>query len=198
MVSLGSQSFILRLRQRLRQLQPRRIPPEGRPSAGVLLPFYDLDGETHLLFTRRTDLVEHHKGQICFPGGSQEATDPDLLFTSLRETFEEVGVRPEDVEPIGQLHDIVARGSNFVITPYVGVVHAPLPYPFAHAQHEVEEILEVPLASLLDEANVIREVQRMEGEETEAISYRFGDHVIWGATARILRQLLELIREKPA
>jgi 8-oxo-dGTP pyrophosphatase MutT (NUDIX family) len=193
MVFLQSQSFILQLRERLKQHQPSRIVPAGRPSAGVLLLFYDLNGETHLLFTRRTDLVEHHKGQICFPGGSQEATDPDLLCTALRETFEEVGVRPEDVEPIGQLHDIVARGSNFVVTPYVGVVRTPLPYPFAHAQHEVEEILEVPLAGLLDEANVIREVQRIEGEETEGISYRFGDHIIWGATARILRQLLELL-----
>lgn len=193
MVSLQSQSFILQLREKLRQLPPRRIAPEGRPSAGVLLLFYDLNGETHLLFTRRTDLVEHHKGQICFPGGSQEATDPDLLCTALRETFEEVGVQPEHVEPIGQLHDIVSRGSNFVITPYVGVVHTPLPYPFAHAQHEVEEILEVPLAGLLDEANVIREAQRMEGEDVETLSYRFGDHVIWGATARILRQLLELL-----
>jgi 8-oxo-dGTP pyrophosphatase MutT (NUDIX family) len=198
MAPLQSRSFIPQLRERLRQLQPRRIAPEGRPSAGVLLLFYNLDGQTYLLFTRRTDFVEHHKGQICFPGGSQEADDPDLLFTSLRETFEEVGVRPEHVEPIGQLHDIVSFGSNFVITPYVGVLRAPPPYAFAHAQDEVEEILEVPLAGLLDDANVIREVQRVEGENVEAVSYRFGDHVIWGATARILKQLLELLREEPA
>lgn len=194
MVPLPSQSFIPRLREKLSRLQPRSIAPEGRPRAGVLLLFYDVHGETRLLFTRRTELVEHHKGQICFPGGSQEENDPHLLHTALRETFEEVGVRPEHVEPIGRLHDIVSFGSNFVITPYVGIVEAPLPYPFVHARHEVEEILEVPLAGLLDEANVIRETQEVDGEKVEALSYRFGDHVIWGATARILRQLLDLLR----
>jgi 8-oxo-dGTP pyrophosphatase MutT (NUDIX family) len=193
MTSPPGPSFIEELREKLRAHEPRRIPPEGRPPAGVLLLLYDVDGRTHLLFTRRTDLVEHHKGQICFPGGAREEDDPDLLYTALRETCEEVGVRPEDVEPIGQLDDIVTFGSNFVISPYVGVLFVPPPYPFDHARHEVEEVLEVPLEHLLDSGNVVREVRRLGERDIEMQSYRFGDQVIWGATARILRQLLDFL-----
>ena len=193
MTSPPGPSFIEEIREKLRAHEPRRIPPEGRPPAGVLLLLYDVDGRTHLLFTRRTDLVEHHKGQICFPGGAREEGDSDLLRTALRETSEEVGVRPEDVEPIGQLDDIVTFGSNFVISPYVGVLFVPTPYPFDHARHEVEEVLEVPLEHLLDSGNVVREVLRLGERDIEMRSYRFGDQVIWGATARILRQLLDFL-----
>jgi 8-oxo-dGTP pyrophosphatase MutT (NUDIX family) len=193
MTAPPSPSFIEQIKEKLRAHEPRRIPPEGRPPAGVLLLLYDVDGRTHLLFTRRTDLVEHHKGQICFPGGAREEDDPDLLHTALRETCEEVGVRPEDVEPIGQLDDIVTFGSNFVISPYVGVLFVPPPYPFDHARHEVEEVLEVPLEHLLDSGNVVREVRRLGERDIEMWSYRFGDQVIWGATARILRQLLDIL-----
>jgi 8-oxo-dGTP pyrophosphatase MutT (NUDIX family) len=193
MTSSPGPSFIEEIREKLRAHEPRRIPPEGRPPAGVLLLLYDVDGRTHLLFTRRTDLVEHHKGQICFPGGAREEGDSDLLHTALRETCEEVGVRPEDVEPIGQLDDIVTWGSNFVISPYVGVLFGSVPYPFDHARHEVEEVLEVPLEHLLDSGNVVREVRRVGEHDVEMQSYRFGDQVIWGATARILKQLLDFL-----
>jgi len=184
-------SFIEEIREKLRAHEPRRIPLEGRPPAAVLLLLYDVDGRTHLLFTRRTELVEHHKGQISFPGGGREERDPDLLYTALRETCEEVGVQPEDVEPIGQLDDLVTFGSNFVVSPYVGVLSGPAPYPFEHARHEVEEIIEAPLEHLLDSGNVIHEVRRVGEQEIEMQSYRFGDQVIWGATARILKQLLD-------
>jgi 8-oxo-dGTP pyrophosphatase MutT (NUDIX family) len=193
MTSSPGPSFIEEIREKLRAHEPRRIPPEGRPPAGVLLLLYDVDGRTHLLFTRRTDLVEHHKGQICFPGGAREESDPDLLHTALRETSEEVGVRPEDVEPIGQLDDIVTFGSNFVISPYVGILFVAAPYPFDHARHEVEEVIEVPLAHLLDSGNVVREVRHIGENDVEMLSYRFGGQVIWGATARILRQLLDFL-----
>jgi len=196
MTSPPGPSFIEQIKEKLRAHEPRRIPPEGRPPAGVLLLLYDVDGRTHLLFTRRTDLVEHHKGQICFPGGAREEGDSDLLRTALRETSEEVGVRPEDVEPIGQLDDIVTFGSNFVISPYVGVLFVPPPYPFDHARHEVEEVLEVPLEHLLDSGNVVREVRRLGERDIEMQSYRFGDQVIWGATARILRQLLDFLAKE--
>ncbi len=194
MTSPPGPSFIEEIRGKLRDHEPRRIPPEGRPPAGVLLLLYDVGGRTHLLFTKRTHLVEHHKGQISFPGGAREGDDPDLLYTALRETCEEVGVRPEDVEPIGQLDDIVTFGSNFVVSPYVGVLFGPAPYPFDHARYEVEEVIEVPLAHLLDSDNVVLEVRRLGKHDVEMLSYRFGDQVIWGATARILKQLLDLLK----
>jgi 8-oxo-dGTP pyrophosphatase MutT (NUDIX family) len=186
--------LLSRVEQTLIHLVPARIDPQGRARAGVLLLFYEVDGEPLLLFTRRTALVEHHKGQICFPGGAYEEDDGDLLRTALREAYEEVGVLPEHVKPIGQLHDIVSKGSNFVITPHVGLISGPVPYPFDHAQHEVEELLEVPLACLLDEANVTSEVHEFDGVAVTMPSYHYGDQIIWGATARILQQLLDLLK----
>ncbi|MGD0765793.1 MAG: CoA pyrophosphatase [Dehalococcoidia bacterium] len=163
--------------------------------AGVLILCSDVDGETRLLFTKRTELVEHHKGEICFPGGAREATDADLYQTALRETFEEVGLHPEHVERVGQLNDIVSRGSNFVISPFVGIISAPVPYAFEHARREVEEILEVPLVHLLDDGNVTHETRELDGQMVELDFYRFGRHTIWGATARILHQLLGLLSD---
>jgi len=186
-------SYLDEVRRRLSVYRPQRIEPAGRAAAGVLLLLYDADGETHLLFTKRTELVEYHKGEICFPGGRREAKDADLFATAVRETFEEVGISPAHVERIGQLDDIVSRGSNFVISPFVGFLTSSVPYHFSHAYHEVDEILEVSLAHLLDETNGGREIRHLGGQDVETPFYRFHQHVIWGATARILAQFLGLL-----
>jgi len=189
----AGKSYLEEVRRRLNVYRPQRIEPGGRASAGVLLLLYDADGETHLLFTKRTELVEHHKGEICFPGGRREAGDDDLFATAVRETFEEVGISPAQVERIGQLDDIVSRGSNFVISPFVGFLAASHPYRYSHADHEVDEILEIPLAHLLDDTNGGLELRKLDGQDVEMRFYRFHDHVIWGATARILAQFLGLL-----
>jgi 8-oxo-dGTP pyrophosphatase MutT (NUDIX family) len=192
---MTARTYLEEVRRRLSVYRPQRIEPGGRASAGVLLLLYDADGETHLLFTKRTELVEHHKGEICFPGGRQEAGDADLFATAVRETFEEVGIQPAHVERIGQLNDIVSRGSNFVISPFVGFLTASHPYHYSHADHEVDEILEIPLAHLLDETNGGLELRHLDGKDVEMRFYRFHGHVIWGATARILAQFLGLLSD---
>ncbi len=192
---MTARTYLEEVRRRLSVYRPQRIEPGGRASAGVLLLLYDANGETHLLFTKRTELVEHHKGEICFPGGRQEATDADLFATAVRETFEEVGISPAHVERIGQLDDIVSRGSNFVISPFVGLLTTVAPYHYSHADHEVDEILEIPLAHLLDETNGGLELRHLDGQDIEMRFYRFHDHVIWGATARILAQFLGLLSD---
>lgn len=183
------------IRRLLQEYRPVRLPAAGRPLAAVLLLLYEQEGILHVLFTKRTELVEHHKGQISFPGGSYEPDDGDLRYTALRETFEEIGVNPEDVEIIGELDDIVTN-SNFLVSPYVGRLKRLGPYPFVSNTQEVAEILHVPLDHLLEEANIIEQVQEREGEVVVVHSYRFGDHLIFGATARIMRSLLDLL--KPA
>jgi 8-oxo-dGTP pyrophosphatase MutT (NUDIX family) len=192
---MTARTYLEEVRRRLSVYRPQRIEPGGRASAGVLLLLYDADGETHLLFTKRTELVEHHKGEICFPGGRQEAGDDDLFATAVRETFEEVGISPAHMERIGQLDDIVSRGSNFVISPFVGFLTTAAPYHYSHADHEVDEILEIPLAHLLDETNGGVELRHLDGQDVEMPFYRFHGHVIWGATARILAQFLRLLSD---
>jgi 8-oxo-dGTP pyrophosphatase MutT (NUDIX family) len=172
--------------------QPRRIQPEGRPEAAVLLLIYEVHGEPHILFTLRTHLVETHKGQISFPGGAADPEDDDLRLTALRETFEELGVRPEDVDVAGQLDDSPSI-SGFMVTPYVGFIRGPVPYPFRPNRHEVAELIEVPLSHLMDRANVTEEARHIDGRDVVMYSYVFREHVIWGLTARILKQFLDLL-----
>ena len=96
--------------------------------AAVILPLYQKDGEYHILFTKRTEHLEYHKGQVCFPGGGCDEQDKSLVDTALRETFEEIGVRPLDVEILGQLDNMGTVSSSFLITPFVGLI--PYPYEF--------------------------------------------------------------------
>ena len=182
------------IRARMAAYEPAYLDDASLSRAAVLLPLYNNDGEPHVLFTRRSELVEHHKGQISFPGGAYDETDIDLRFTAVRETWEEIGVSMDHVEIFGQLNEMITI-SNFLVRPFVGLITEPGPYPFVHSEVEVAEILEVPLAHLRDNANVMSEQRVYQGREMVAYSYRFGEHLIWGATARILHEFLELMED---
>jgi 8-oxo-dGTP pyrophosphatase MutT (NUDIX family) len=163
-----------------------------KPSA-VALPMFVKEEEYHLLFTRRTYKVRHHKGQICFPGGSfHSLEDTDLMATALRETEEEVGIQRDDMRILGALDDIRTHSSAFIITPLVCMF--PYPYEFNVNPDEIEDLIEVPLAVLLDERNYREELWVIEGQPYHATLYRHGDEIIWGATARILKHYLALLR----
>jgi 8-oxo-dGTP pyrophosphatase MutT (NUDIX family) len=180
------------IRRELAAHRPHRIEPAGRPRAAVLILLYSKEGEEHVLFTLRTERVAHHKGQISFPGGAADADDAGLRVTALRETFEEVGVRPENVEILGEMDEMPAI-SGFVVTPFVGVVTSSAPIVFEGHPQEVEEILEVPLRHLMDKANTYQELRQVGGREVLTDCYRFGEHVIWGLTARMLTEFLDLV-----
>jgi 8-oxo-dGTP pyrophosphatase MutT (NUDIX family) len=128
------------------------------------------------VLTRRTDDVEHHKGETSFPGGAFDPEDGDMLTTALRETEEEIGVRPEDVEVLGQLDDIVTI-TGFLVSPFVGVLRR-WPYPFAASAEEVAE---------LDERNLERGARHYGDRWLPFLSYNYGNYRIWGATARIFK-----------
>lgn len=183
-----------RIRPRVERHVPALIDEPALPRAAVLLPLYECDGELRVLFTRRSELVEHHKGQISFPGGAHDATDRDLAHTATRETWEEIGVVEEHIEVLGQLDEMVTI-SNFLVRPFVGRITVPGPYAFSHSEVEVAEILEVPLAHLLEPANTVAELRHYQGRDVMMYSYAWREHLIWGATARILRQFLELIAD---
>ena len=143
----------------------------GYPAAVTLL-LYEDGGEYHVILTARTSKVEHHKNEVSFPGGARDPGDLDALATALRETDEEIGVRPEDVEVLGALDDLVTV-SKFRVTPFVGVI--PFPYEFRPNPHEVAEILQVPVSHLLDAANHFEEERERAGTRVRMRSFRFRD-----------------------
>ena len=159
--------------------------------AAVLIPLFKKGKDYHLLFTKRTEQVKHHKGEISFPGGAFDEGDFQLEKTALREAFEEIGLREEDVQVLGALDDIITR-TEFIVTPFVGIFSG-YPYPFKLSPVEIEELIEVPLPRLLDQG-CFGERVIIQGDSERAVeSYQYGKYIIWGATARILRQFLELI-----
>jgi len=161
-----------------------------RPSA-VLVPIYKKDGEYYIVLTKRTQSVMYHKGQISFPGGAYDKDDGDLTATALREAFEEIGVRADDVEILGNLDDQSTYTSKFVITPFVGAI--PYPYKFKASRKEVEELIEAPVSALLSPSSYSPETQDDDGKNYPWGNYCYGKHRITGITARILKQLLDLV-----
>jgi len=169
--------------------RPRRAPEKSNARrAAVLAPLFVREGMLWIVFTRRTETVEHHRGQISFPGGAEEEDDRDLSATALRETHEELGILPQDVRLLGALTPIVTV-TDFYVAPFVAAI--PQPYVFAPAESEIAEVVEAPVAALSDRA--IKETRILPGRDEPVLFYRYGENVIWGATARILSELLEAV-----
>jgi 8-oxo-dGTP pyrophosphatase MutT (NUDIX family) len=168
------------IEEALRHHKKRKITGENLKVSAVLIPLFYNQGQYHVLLTERSDEVDFHKGQVCFPGGSREPSDSSLLQTALREGEEEIGLKAKDVEILGEFDDNMTLTSNYVISPFVAFI--PHPYPFKADGREIKEIFSVPLSFLMDEANFKQD------------SYEYEGHVIWGATARILRQFVDLLR----
>lgn len=171
--------------------RPRRVvEPEGLIPAAVLLLLTNRRGP-HVVFAKRTEDVAHHKGQFSFPGGIVETWDGSRLETALREAQEEIGLPPSAVEILGTLDDTETRATQFVITPFVGLIREPVHY--IPDGKEIERVLEVPLAALLDPANFRVEMWERNGEVHPVYFYEYDGETIWGATARILKQFLDLV-----
>ena len=161
--------------------------------SAVNIPMFVKDDEYHILLTRRSFKVSSHKGQISFPGGKfHPGEDADLMETAMRETEEEVGIRMTDQRILGGLDDLRTHSSGYIISPFVGTF--PYPYDFKLNSFEVNEVILVPLAVLLDKKNYKEKVWLIQGEPYNAYLYRYGDNIIWGATARILKHFLGLLR----
>ena len=119
------------------------LPVDGLVTAAVLVPIFQKNGALHVLLTKRSDLVEHHRGEISFPGGKLDLTDPDLKSCALRETLEEVGILPADVKVLAELDDFYTVATRFHVVPFVGVI--PHPYEYRVARVRLPELLILPL-----------------------------------------------------
>jgi 8-oxo-dGTP pyrophosphatase MutT (NUDIX family) len=178
----------------LKGFQRRELVPGNLVRSAVLVPLFLKDGVLHVLLCRRTDFVLKHKRQISFPGGAVDPGDADAVGTALRESFEEVGLAPGHVRVLGLLSDTETI-TGFLITPVVGII--PYPYPFQASPREVDEMLLVPFDVFSHPTKHRRETFEYEGRTYETDFYHHQEHIIWGATARILRELVELMDGGP-
>jgi 8-oxo-dGTP pyrophosphatase MutT (NUDIX family) len=179
-----------KLRQVLASLHRIGLDSRGLTEAAVLIPIFSKDGEYRILFTQRSDRVPHHKGQISFPGGARSKTDTTLLHTALRESWEEIGLEAKDAEIVGELDDTPTTTSGFNISPFVAFI--PYPYKFILSPYEIEEIFSISISALLYKASRKEERYTFGSQTFVNYSYEYEGRVIWGATARIVEQLLEI------
>jgi 8-oxo-dGTP pyrophosphatase MutT (NUDIX family) len=160
--------------------------------AAVLLLLYPKDGEYCVLLNKRSELVEHHKGEISLPGGARDPEDRNFLETALREAEEEMGINRADVTILGELDDVVTR-TNFGVRVYIGTI--PYPYPFQPSPIEIAEVVEVPISALCNLANVRCETRWVDAKPVTAYSYAYHQHLVYGVTAKILQQFLEILED---
>ena len=157
--------------------------------AAVLVPLVWHDEEWHLLFTRRTDRVESHKGQVSFPGGACDEGETTPEQTALREANEEIGIQPSDINVLGRLANLITI-SYFRVTPVVGVVRWPT--VFRVGEHEVARVFTIPLAWLANESN--RWQFEIPGRNRSVIAYHpYDGELLWGATARMTVDFLKVL-----
>ena len=173
-------------------LNPGMHPERALTAAAVLVPLIDREDGLTVLLTKRTDHLHDHAGQVSFPGGRVDPGDRDAAAAALREAKEEVGLDPQRVDLVGRLDTYVTR-TGFEVTPWVGLVMPPIalvPDPF-----EVAEVFEVPLGFFLDPLNRKTESRVWQGTERFFYVYPWPGYYIWGATAGMLSNLAEVLRQ---
>lgn len=176
----GFKNFI---KKKLTDREKRSINfPEYKKSA-VLILFMEKDGLPHVIMTLRTDKVSTHKGQVSFPGGGYDSTDKDFLDTALRETMEEVGIPPEEIEVLGEFDEYISVMGYHVYV-YVGAINKS--HEYIVCRDEIDEMLEVPFSIFYNEEYNRCEKITYEGRDYDVYYYDFGTTTIWGMTARII------------
>ncbi len=175
-----------RIRHTLASLTPRTYNAGYNREAAVLMPVFERAGEPYFLLTRRTEHVETHKGQISFPGGMREGAEA-LLETALRETFEELGIAADCIEVLGRFDDYLSS-TGYLVTPFAGFLSEPI--VTTPEAREVAEVLLVPFEVFRDPARLRIEKMFRLGQMMEVYFYSYGENIIWGLTARIIRDFL--------
>jgi 8-oxo-dGTP pyrophosphatase MutT (NUDIX family) len=171
----------------------KTVESEFKPThrkAAVLVPIIQSGIYLDILLTLRTDLVEHHKNQISFPGGVADGDDESIIDTALRETYEELGIKRDTIEILGELEQLTTP-SGFHISPVVGYLSS-LPALRINPT-EVTEVFTVPLDFFLEEQNMRSERRVVDGTEYDIYFYHYGEKIIWGATAHMIRSLVRAV-----
>ncbi len=168
------------------------MPVNGRESA-VLVPMFERAGDWHAVFTRRRADLKRHAGEISFPGGRKDPGDANAIATALREAHEEIGLQPDRVEVVGALPPVPTFVTDYAIYPVVGIIAAETEWTLQ--PEEVDEVLELSLRAVRDGYDRRRLVRR--GLPFRTDTYLVGEDLIWGATARIVADLLDRVALQP-
>jgi 8-oxo-dGTP pyrophosphatase MutT (NUDIX family) len=166
-----------------------QLDVRGRTDAAVLVPLYLDDGELHAVFTKRREDLRRHPGEISFPGGRYEDDEPDLMATALREAEEEIGLPVDAVEILGALQPTPTIATGYAVYPFVGMIEPGRTWTLS--AREVAAVLEFSISDLIAGYGRRRLVRR--GLPIRTDTYKIDDQLIWGATARILADLLDRI-----
>ena len=181
------------IKQALGKHAVERVDGTGMMPASVMILFYLKEGEYCILLNKRSEEVEHHKGEMSFPGGARDPEDKDSLDTALRETEEEMGIKRGDVTVLGEMDEIVTR-SNFQGSVFAGTIE--YPYRFTPSAIEIAEVVEFPVSALIDPINRRVETRWVNGIPLTSYSYVHDEHVVFGATARILQSCIEILDDR--
>jgi 8-oxo-dGTP pyrophosphatase MutT (NUDIX family) len=172
---------------------PRHALANNRNAAAVLVPLFERRGEMHVVYIRRSDHVESHRGQVAFPGGRVDPKDRTLLDAALREAHEEVGIPPREVKVLGGFSAAQTTTTGIIVAPFVGVIPATL--PLTPDPHEVAEIFDVPLSALRGPSYRGDHEWKQNSVVRKFPAILYGGQIIWGLTLRITEHLLEVLKD---
>ena len=176
----------------LSKREPKKLADDGSMRGAVVIPIFERENKLYMLFTKRTEELRTHKGQISFPGGKIDEEDASLLNCALREAHEEIGILPEKFRILGELNQTKTNSSNILLSSFV----AELEYPFKiiRNEQEVDEVIEIPFDELCETTKWERKVVAVDGEEVVTWFFYYNNRVIWGATAQLVKQLLAYLK----
>ncbi|MDC6389996.1 CoA pyrophosphatase [Maribacter sp. PR1] len=180
---------------RIKELREGKIVNKNPRKAAVMALFYPgLDNRTHLLCILRKTYEGVHSNQVALPGGKAEKEDGSLKITALRETYEEVGVNPKDVEVLRTISEVYIPPSNFEVQPFIGLYQKPK--PFKIQESEVASLLEISLVDFLEDMNLTtKKLSTSYAKEVSVPAFKLNDYIIWGATAMMLSEIKDLLKQ---
>ncbi len=180
--------------ERIRNFDSEEIESKNPKIAAVMMLFYPKNGMTHLVLIVRNSYEGVHSAQIAFPGGKYEAKDQTFENTALRETYEEIGIHPESIEIIMPFTHLYIPPSNFMVYPFLGICREEI--IFIPDSNEVANIIELPLSEFLSEEIIVSTTMSTSYAKNSLIpAFKINDHIVWGATAMMLSELKEVLKE---